>query len=69
MTMIRIDPGDGIEEEVQMHQLRKGDFFYVLDGGNKGPLLLAEEDASLRRHPTKPKDIWGCKSGFAPFFV
>jgi hypothetical protein len=68
MTVYKINP-DGSEEAIEMCQVRRGDFFYTVDGAqgeNKGPVLHAQEDANQRPHPTRPGHfVWGCKASVA----
>lgn len=60
----------GEKETCDIQDIKKGNIFYTVDDGMEGPLLEAEDDASLRQHPTKPnKKVWGVKTKFASPFT
>lgn len=46
-----------------MKDIRKGDVFYTIDNGLKGPVLIADDSAKQVPHPKhKRKMIWSVKT-------
>lgn len=61
---------DGSEDVVEIKDLRKGDLFYAVDGKLKGPVMLAEGDASQSDHPKRPgRLVWACKARLVGSFA
>lgn len=64
MTVQRIKDHDLMTwEECDMKDIRKGDVFYTIDNGLKGPVLIADDSAKQVPHPKHKRTmVWSVKT-------